>query len=171
MNNAEDFLDIYNQVDDLLKKSNSEKYVKYSDKIKESKIPVVIEFRDKLLDYGELRNAMVHRPKEKGEYIAVPLKKVVTDFEEILKELRNPKKVLPEFQREVIGADKSEKLDEVLKKMREKSLSQIPIFDNGQVIEIINTNTISRWLGRNINEEGIMEENPVISVLFEDFVP
>jgi CBS domain-containing protein len=53
--------------------------------------------------------------------------------------------------------------------MKEKSFSQFPVFDdNGKVIEIINTNTITRWLGKNIVNNEIITENPKICQLFDD---
>jgi predicted transcriptional regulator len=93
---------------------------------------------------------------------------VTIDFENILFKLQNPKKVIPLFQFEVIGAERNDKLDKLLAKMKEHSFSQFPVFENGRVVEIITTNTISRWLSRNIIDNHIMEENPVIESLMGD---
>jgi len=168
MNNAETFLKIYNKVDKILTTDNSTKYELYSEKVRNSTKPIIRQFREQLYDYGDLRNAIVHRPKDGNNYIAEPLDKVVKDFERILAVLENPPKVLPKFQFKVEGAKQSDKLDTVLKIMNENSFSQMPIFDDsGKVVEVINTNTISRWVGRNIGSEGILKENPSISELFE----
>lgn len=122
-----------------------------------------------MLDYGELRNAIVHNPKIGGRFIAEPLEEVVIDFENLKEKLTNPKKVIPTFQFEVIGAHKNEKLDKVLKIMREMSFSQFPVFDdNNSIIELINTNTISRWLGKNIINDEIITENPKVSELISE---
>jgi CBS domain-containing protein len=77
--------------------------------------------------------------------------------------------VIPLFQFDVIGRRSEDKLDGILKVMKEKSFSQFPVFDdNGKVIEIINTNTITRWLGKNIVNNEIITENPKICQLFDD---
>ena len=168
MNNAEKFIEIYNQIDKVLSKSGNGKYETFSAKIKNSTNRIIIRFKEKLIDYGNLRNAIAHNPKIGGKPIAFPLDEVVSDFEEILIIIKNPPKVYPKFHCDIVGAKKDDKLDGVLKEMREKSLSQIPVFDNGKVIEVVNTNTISRWLGRNMDNESIVQENPTIGELFED---
>ena len=45
--------------------------------------------------------------------------------------------------------------------MKDESFSQFPVFDkDGYVIELINTNTISRWLAENIENGEIVIESP-----------
>ena len=170
MNNAERFLEIYNEVDRFLTDFSSGKYESYSDKIRNSTKPIIKRYHDQLLDYGDLRNAIVHRPKKDDNYIANPLDKVVKDFEYILEKLKNPPRVFSKFCFKVEGVKQNEKLDSALKIMCAKSFSQMPIFDDEgeKVVEILNTNTISRWLGRNIKNNEIVEENPTISELFQD---
>lgn len=169
MNNAERFIDVYNNIDKLLKDIDKEEYQSFTSKIRTSKNPIINAFKEKLIDYGELRNAIVHNPKIGGKFIAEPLTEVVEDFEKILNKLQNPKKVIPLFQFKVIGGNTNDKLDGILKIMKEMSFSQFPVFDsNGCVIEIINTNTISRWLGRNIVNDEIMVENPKLEELLDD---
>ena len=170
MNNAEKFLEIYNKVEKLLTEPNSQEGERFKAKIEKSTKPVIQKNKQKLKDYGDLRNAIVHNNKIGGNYIAIPLDEVVKSFEDILATLENPPRVFPRFKREVKGTNRNEKLNSILGVLREKSYSQMPIFDNDgkKVIEIINTNTIARWLGRNINYEGIMEENPTVDELFQD---
>ncbi|UMQ43223.1 CBS domain-containing protein [Chryseobacterium sp. Y16C] len=169
MTNAEKFLDIYNQLDKFLKNGNNQNHETFASKIKSSKNSIIKSYRDKLIDYGELRNAITHTPKLGGNYIAEPLGEVVNEFAMILQKLLNPQKVIPLFSFEVIGANENERLDKILNLMREKSFSQFPVFDEGgMVAELINTNTISRWLGKNINQNEIMVENPIIKELIVD---
>lgn len=169
MTNAEKFIDIYNQVDKLLKDIDKEEYQSFTSKIRSSKNPLIRAFREKLIDYAELRNAIVHNPKVGGRFIAEPLDVIVSDFDGILKTIQSPKKVIPLFQFDVIGVKGYDKLDGILKIMKQKSFSQFPIFDEQKrIIEVVNTNTISRWIGRNIIEDEIMVENPKISELITD---
>lgn len=169
MSNAEKFVDIFNQVDKLLKDIDQEDYQSFTSRVRKSKDPLIRNFKEKLIDYSELRNAIVHNPTIGGKFIAEPIDEVVNDFEAILQKLKNPIKVIPEFQFQVIGRKVSDKLDGILKIMKEKSFSQFPVFDDKDfVIEIINTNTISRWLARQIVNDEIMVENPKIQELLED---
>lgn len=168
MNNAERFIEIYNKIDRYLTDLDKPEYQSFTSKIKYSKNPLIKTFKHELIDYAELRNAIVHKSKIGGKFIAEPLDEVVNDFENILNKLQNPKKVSQLFQFIVIGRDKNEKLDGILKEMKTLSFSQFPVFENGKVIEIINTNTIARWLGRNIVENEIIVENPTIEELLID---
>ena len=54
--------------------------------------------------------------------------------------------------------------------MRKKSFSQFPVFNNENVvIELINTNTISRWLSVQLEEKGtIMVENIKVNDLIQE---
>jgi predicted transcriptional regulator len=168
MSNAEKFIDIYNRIDKHLKNDDNETHESFANKIRKSSNPIIKQKKEKLISFGELRNAIVHNSKIGERYIAEPLEEIVDEFEEILKILKCPPKVFPLFSAEIVGAKKNDKLDQMLKIMREKSFSQFPIFnDDENVIEIINTNTISRWLGENIIDDEIMMENPKISDLVE----
>jgi len=56
------------------------------------------------------------------------------------------KKVIPTFEREVLGAKRADYINDILIKIGKESFSQFPVFNNNcQVTEVINTNTISRW--------------------------
>lgn len=169
MSNAEIFVDIYNKIDKLLKDIDKDEHESFTSKVRNSKNPLIKTFKEELIDYAELRNAIVHSPKIGGKFIAEPLNEIVEKFDALLNKLQNPKKVIPQFQFEIIGRHSNDKLDEILKIMKEMSFSQFPVFDdNNKVIEIINTNTISRWVGRNIVNDEIIVENPKIKELLND---
>lgn len=172
MNNAERFIDIYNQVDKILKNSNNENYGNFEgfvSKVRNSENPIIKNQKDKLIDYANLRNVITHSTRVEGKIIAEPLTEIVDDFNALLDTLSNPPKVFPKFRFKVIGAKKTEKLNVILKIIREKSFSQFPVFDeNGFVIELINTNTISRWLGKNFEYEGKIVENTEILQLIDE---
>ena len=156
MNNSESFLETYNNLDQHLKKEvRADDYVSYANKVKDSKNIVVNRFKDELLSFGTLRNAIVHNPKIDNKTIAEPHDSTVLRFNEIYQMITNPKKVIPTFQFDVVGAHKDDYINNILKKMKRKSFSQFPVFDSNQtIIELINNNTISRWLASEIDENG-----------------
>ena len=156
MNNSEKFLETYNNLDQYLKKEiRADDYVSYANKVRGSKNIVVTKLKDELLSFGSLRNAIVHNPKIDNKAIAEPHDSTVLRFNEIYKMITNPKKVIPTFQFDVVGAHKNDYINDILKKMKRKSFSQFPVFDSNQtIIELINNNTISRWLASEIDENG-----------------
>ena len=156
MNNSEKFLETYNNLDQYLKKEiRADDYVSYANKVKNSKNTVVNKFKDELLSFGTLRNAIVHNPKIDNKAIAEPHDRTVERFNEIYEIINNPKKVIPTFQFDVLGANKDDYINDILKQMKQKSFSQFPVLDSNEaIIELINNNTISRWLASEIDENG-----------------
>lgn len=162
MTKSEIFLDTYNRIDSYLKKAdNYDSYVSFAHKVKNSGNKVVQRFKDELISFGELRNAIVHNPRIGNQAIAEPHENTVLRIKEIYEKIQNPKKVIPEFQFKVLGAQKNDYINGILKEMKNNSFSQFPVFDeNGCVCELINTNTISRWLSSQLEENGtIMIDN------------
>jgi len=93
-----------------------------------------------------LRNAIAHRTKG-GVAIAEPLDTTVGLINKIFEELKNPIRVIPIFQCVVFTIDVNAPLEMLLEKMKVLNISQAPVTDErGRIIEVISTNTISRWL-------------------------
>jgi hypothetical protein len=147
--NAQRFLDLYNELDKLFAKElNQVDYVPFSQRIKDlfPRNSIVRNYKDDLFQLGNLRNAITHQSKG-GVPIAEPFEETVQLIQKILDDFKNPKRVIPAFQFEVFSVTTDTPLIELLKEMKEKDFSQAPILDmNGKVIEVISTNTISRWL-------------------------
>jgi predicted transcriptional regulator len=119
-----------------------------------SKNSAIRQFKDELLSFAELRNAIVHNPKIDGQAIAEPHESTVKKLQIIFEKVSNPKKVIPEFKAEISGATPDKFINGILEQIDKKSFSQFPVFENDQVIELINTNTIARWLSSNLDNEG-----------------
>jgi len=114
----------------------------------------------------------VHSPKldEREIAIAEPHDVTVAKIVKICQDIVNPRKVLPAFQFNVLGAEKGDYINDILKQMRENSFSQFPIFNSeGAVEEIITTNTISRWLSSKIEPNGtIIIENVKVECMLNE---
>ena len=170
MNNSEVFLDYYNMIDKFLKKDGQfDTFTTFTQKIKLNKKKVVRHFQEELISLGELRNAIVHNPRYDNKAIAEPHTETVERIKSIYEMISKPKKFFPEFQFEVLGANEEDYINSILIEMNKKSFSQFPIFDNNKnIIELINTNSISRWLSLQLEEKGtILIEN----VKIKDFIP
>jgi len=149
MTNAQKFLDHYNELDQALAKTLGQSdYESFSQRIRQLILrnPVVRRYKDDLHQLGNLRNAIAHQSRD-GRAIAEPFDETVSLLQRILEEFKNPKRVIPEFQFEVFSVRSETRLINLLTEMKEKDFSQAPILDDlGNIIEMISTNTISRWL-------------------------
>ncbi len=161
--NSDDFLNYYNLIDKYLRKEKGlEHEVTFSQKIKRSSNKAVRRYKDELISLGELRNAIVHNPRINNKVIAEPHDETVKRIKELYKSISNPTKVTPGFQFKILGAHEDDHIDKILREMKEKSISQFPVFNQeNRVVEIINTNTISRWLSAQLGEEGTIIVEPV----------
>jgi predicted transcriptional regulator len=113
---------------------------------------------------------IVHSPKIGESTIAEPSGETVKNIENICNSLMNPKKVIPLFQCQVMGAMKGDFINSILKEMKNKSFSQFPVVDeNGYVTELITNNTICRWVEANIESEGtLVVENVKVETLLHE---
>lgn len=149
MTNAQKFLDNYNELDRLFAKAlRQNDYAPFSQRIRElsGKSSIVRRYKDDLYQLGNLRNAIAHQSRG-GVPIAEPFEETVHLIQKILEEFNNPKRVIPAFQFEVFTVTTDTPLIDLLQEMKTKNFSQAPILDtDGKVIEVISTNTISRWL-------------------------
>jgi predicted transcriptional regulator len=171
MRTSDQFIDCYNRVDKHLNiVGGFDSATNFSQKVKALSIKdsTIRKFKDELLSYGELRNAIVHNPKIGDEPIAEPHIDTLSQLERIYKEITNPPKVIPKFQGEVLGAQGNDYINDILLEMEHKSFSQFPVFENGKVVELITTNTISRWLSKKLEKNGtiIIDE-----VKIKDLIP
>jgi predicted transcriptional regulator len=147
MTNTQKFLDLYNELDQIFARALGQSD-SFSNKIRQliPRNPVVRNYQYDLHQLGSLRNAIVHQ-SIKGKAIAEPYDDTVAMLKKILDDFQNPKRVIPEFQFEVFSVKPETPLITLLTEMKEKDFSQAPILDDsGNIIEMISTNTISRWL-------------------------
>ncbi len=170
MANALTFIDTFNKIENLLKEEqHSDHYQTFSHKVKTSDNRAVQRFRDDLLSFSELRNAIVHNPRIDNKPIAEPHDDIVKRIQQIYEEISNPERVFPKFQGDVFGARKDEYINNVLSVINQKAYSQFPVFDDaGHVTEMVTTNTITRWLSSHLEEHGaVIVEETIVA----DFLP
>lgn len=110
--------------------------------------PVIRRYADDLIEFAELRNAIVHNLRD-DQILATPLESTVKEIKAIETALTNPLTVYPEFARTVFTVPVQAKLAEALALMREKNISQVPVTNGTDVVvEVLNGNSIARWLSR-----------------------
>lgn len=167
--NSERFINSFNRIERALRNlTNSDNYVTFSELVAKGnkKEAIVRRFKVDLLEFSELRNAIVHQRTSPDLVIAEPHLSIVEKIEQIEEEISRPKKVFPKFERSVACFTVYDSLEQVLDSMKMNRYSQFPIYDQGEFKGLLTTNGISNWLAENIPEDIIsIKETTVAEVL------
>lgn len=151
--NSQRFIDAYNNIDYALKtRYNLNRAMGFSDLIRKSVVNnyVVRKYEDDLIDFGRLRNAIVHNSNE-NYVIAEPHDEVVAKIEHIEKLLTKPPKVLDTVaQRDVLVSDAGKSMREIITLMASSNYSNIPIYKKNQLLGIANGQKILDSFGQYI---------------------
>lgn len=149
MSNAEKFLGAFNNIEGELKyRYNIEQSVGFRKVINDiSYKNRIIAMNKKLLEsYTDLRNAIVYTAGE-DFIIAQPHDDVVEKLKEIEMLILNPPKVIPLFQDGVLTLESTDSILDAIDIMFKNDYSQMPIVEDGEFIGLLNSNTITRWIG------------------------
>lgn len=151
--NSQRFLDAYNNIDYALKtRYNLNRAMGFSDLIRKSVVNnyVVRKYEDDLIDFGRLRNAIVHNSNE-NYVIAEPHDEVVKKIEHIEKLLTMPPKVLDTVaQRDVLVSYAGKSMREIITLMASSNYSNIPIYKKNQLLGVANGQKILDSFGQYI---------------------
>ncbi len=167
INNAERFLNAYAQIEQTLRKIVApDRFLKFYELVKcACRIePLLREYRVDLLEFGELRNAIVHNRTD-GRIIAEPDDEAVAAIERIAAHLSEPPRVVPLFQKKVITVAGRDPIRDAVKLLYRYSYSQLPVTENGITVALLTTNTITRWLGKSLENKVSLEDTAVAAVL------
>lgn len=108
----------------------------------------VREFRDDLIEFAELRNAIVHERTRPGYLIAVPLKGTVDRIEGIAGAMERPPLVYPQFKREVARFNADDPMRSVFSVMSATGYSQFPVYRGSEYLGLLTDGGIARWVAR-----------------------
>ncbi len=167
--NAEKFLTTFNKIDKELKALLQSNDVGFSKTVRilRNSNAIVKRYSDELLEFAELRNAIVHNTVEMDQAIAEPHDSVVAKIVEIEKKLSRPKKVIDAYACEVYAFQESDALSDLLAVTREKSLSKFPIYSGDELKGMITQKGIANWMARNMKDGAL----PPVSTLLQDVLP
>jgi len=149
---AEDFVTAFNSIESELKRmyKRDERWITFSQLVvsMQQNHTVVRRYANDLLEFAELRNAIVHSRRD-NSLIAYPMDTTVTEIQRIAEAILRPPRVIPVFGRPVYTVTPYAKLSEVLELMAKENISQIPVMTtNNVIIEVLNGNSIARWLSK-----------------------
>ena len=149
--NAKRFLDAYNDIDYSLKtRYNFNRSMGFSDLIRKtvSLNYVIRKYEDELIDYGRLRNAIIHNNNE-DFIIAEPHEQVVKEIEHIQKLLTTPPKALDSCaMTNVLSSTHDKSMREIIILMAKSNFSNIPIYKNDVLIGVANGQKILTAFGQ-----------------------
>lgn len=123
----------------------------------------------RLRSYADLRNAIVHNPRDPaGEVIADPRESAVLWLETQADIILDPPLVMRvlELTKPTV-LKSSDDLHAFLKIVREKAYSQVPVQDAGGGLNLITTNTVTRWLAGEYqgDRSAVFEQVPLTEIL------
>lgn len=147
--NAERFIAAYNNIDYTLKTRYSfNRSMGFSDLIRKtvSLNYLVRKNEEELIDYGRLRNAIVHNNDE--YVIAEPHDIVVENIERIEKLLTTPPRALDHARRDVLAVEANKTMYEVITLITTSKYSNLPVYSNGELIGIANGQKILDSFGQ-----------------------
>ncbi len=147
--NAQRFISAYNSIDYTLKsRYNFSRSMGFSDVIRKtvSLNYIVRKNEDVLIDYGRLRNAIVHNNDE--FIIAEPHDNVVENIERLEKLITAPPKALDFVRRDVLTVESNKTMYEVITLMSNSKYSNIPVYDKEGLIGIANGQKILDSFGQ-----------------------
>lgn len=153
--NAKRFIEAYNQIDYALRvQHNFKRSMGYSDMIRRAVAVnyIVRKYEDDLIDFGRLRNAIIHRSND--EYIiAEPHDDVVVQMEKIAKIICTPPKVMEILNlQDVLTVNYNVDLKTVIKLISSSKFSNIPVYKEGTLLGVANGQKILNLLGQKIEE-------------------
>jgi CBS domain-containing protein len=142
MQNDQQFIQLFNQLEDELKKIlGLEYHIGFSELVDNAAevSSVVSEKASKIKAFGRLRNAIVHNHRSEAMPIAVPHQVVLEELQDILKKVTNPPTVIEHFKTKVYCAANNDKVKTVVSTMIENDYSLVPIVKNGTIIGTLTT--------------------------------
>lgn len=160
MRNSDSFLAIFSEIEGWLRtQTDSDRSASFYQLIsrEERKNAAVRQHQIALKEYADLRNAITHERTD-NHVIAEPNERAVSDFSRIRNILLRPAKLIPLFQRTVKTRTSSEPIGHAIEDMRNGSFSQMPIIENDDLVSLLTTETIVRWLASEV-------ENDLVSLL------
>ena len=170
--NAERFLTAYNNIDYGLRAIYGfKRSMSFSDVVRRSVVlnSVVRKYEDDLIDYGRLRNAIIHQGNHKF-IIAEPHDDIVETIERLADLITEPPLAIDMVgNKEVITINHDMKLSMAMELIYRTGYSNLPTYDGDKLIGILNgrklVNVLGEKIGEGVNLENFVREIPVEEVL------
>lgn len=160
--NALRFINAYNQIEQALKiQNNLKNSLSYTEVIRVSarNNSIVRKYEDDLIDYGRLRNSIVHSSNE-NHVIAEPHDDVVEEYEKIMRIICTPPLAMNTVcVKEVQSVDSKTTLREVLVIMHKTHFSNFPVYnEKGMLVGVANSGKLAYYIGQKLYNKEDMND-------------
>jgi CBS domain-containing protein len=150
---AERFIVAYNEIDYSLRTIYGfKRSISFSDMVRKAVTlnSVVRKYEESLIDYGRLRNSIVHKSNP-NYIIAEPHEDVVQELEKIAELISTPPTALDRIAtRDVLCLSGNSAVREVLEKIHETGFFNIPIYDDNRLMGVANGHDLITELGKQL---------------------
>ena len=161
MSNAQRFIDSFNQIDYAIRVQHDfKRSMGFSDMIRRASSlnHIVRKYEDDLIDYGRLRNAIIHGSNS-DIIIAEPHEDVVLKIEQLARLITTPPKALEVLnEKEVFTVNYDMKVKDVIEKISSTKFSNLPVYKNGTLIGVANGQKILNSLGQYLTDHKTVDE-------------
>lgn len=173
--NSKRFINCYNLIDTALRtQGDMRRSIGYTEAVRRSARTnkIVAKYEDKLIDYGRLRNAIVHNSNDEI-IIAEPHLSVVEEYEKITSLIITPPLAINTVSKNIVSCIEYDvKLKDVMEYDYTSGFSNIPIFKKGMLIGVANGQKIIDVLGKKVYQKediGKYIENTSIEDVIKEF--
>ncbi len=159
--NARRFISAYNQIDQGLRAQlGLSKSISYTESIRKAARTnaVVKKYEDQLIDYGRLRNAIVHSYNE-DMIIAEPHPNVVDEYEKLASIICTPPLAVNTVcNKNIKTVAHDTLLGDVMENIYKSGNSNWPVYKDGMLIGVANSRKIIKELGKKLYEKQDINE-------------
>lgn len=177
--NSERFIEAYNTIDYSLRTIyDFKRSMSFSDVIRRSVVlnAVVRKYEEDLIDYGRLRNAIIHHGNSKYT-IAEPHDDIVTKIEKLAELISEPPLAVDRVgNKEVIIIDKSLSIAKAIELIARTGYSNLPVYEENKLLGIINGRKLINVLGGKIADGINLQEfvdnttvGEIVSLMGDDY--
>lgn len=153
--NAERFIEAYNQIDYSLRTIyDFKRSMSFSDVIRRSVVlnAVVRKYEEDLIDFGRLRNAIIHQGNNKYT-IAEPHDDIVEKIEKLADLISEPPKAIARVgTKEVVTINQDMLIAKAMELMARTGYSNLPTYNGDSLVGILNARKLLNVLGNKIAE-------------------
>ena len=172
--NADRFISAYNQIDYSLRTIyDFKRSMSFSDVVRRSVVlnSVVRKYEEDLIDYGRLRNAIIHNGNRKY-VIAEPHDDVVVQIEKLAELISEPPLAIDSVgNREVITINQDMSIGKAMELMARTGYSNLPTYAGDKLIGILNGRKLINILGNKLADGINLQEfvdNTSVGTIIQD---
>jgi len=159
--NAKRFISAYNQIDQSIRNQyDLGKSISYTEAIRKASRynAFVKKYEDKLIDYGRLRNSIVHSFNE-DMIIAEPHSEVVDDYEKLATTICTPPLAIDTvINRDIKTIPHDTPLKDVVQNIYKSGNSNWPVYKDDMLIGVANSRKLIKEIGKKVYEKKDINE-------------